>query len=373
MLMKKIIMLCCLIATAAIIHADEPKTLSIGEKAPDFELQGVDGKSYSLESFSKAEVLTIIFTANHCPTAQAYEERIGKLSTDYQPSEMQLVAISSNHPGAVCLEEMGYSDLGDSFEEMKIRAADKSFSYPYLYDGDTQEVAMAYGAKATPHVFIFDRERVLRYTGRFDDMEDPYREPSSHDARNAIEALLSGKKVPVETTKAFGCSMKWKSKMEWRKKLDADWANKPVEVGEVDLAGVKTLLENQQDKLRLVNVWATWCGPCVIEFPELVNMQRMYGNRDFEVVSISLDQPDKSEKVIEFLQRNQAAFTNYICGSADRDAFFEAVDPRWQGNLPYTMLVSPGGKVVYSHDGIIDPLEVRKTIIGQLGRYFADD
>jgi hypothetical protein len=102
-------------------------------------------------------------------------------------------------------------------------------------------------------------------------------------------------------------------------------------------------------------------------------MQRMYGNRDFEVVSISLDQTAKSEKVLDFLKENQAAFTNFIYISDDRDAFFEAVDPDWQGNLPYTMVVAPGGKVVHAHDGIIDPLEVRRAIVGELGRYFADD
>ena len=80
--------------------------------------------------------------------------------------------------------------------------------------------------KQLPHVFIFDRERKLRYTGRIDEMEDPYQLPQQHDARNAIDALLAGKPVPVETTKAFGCSMKWKSKMEWRKTLDERWAEK---------------------------------------------------------------------------------------------------------------------------------------------------
>lgn len=371
--MKRLLLLCLLLGITGGLFADDPETLAIGQKAPGFELVGIDGETYSLDNFKRAEVLTVVFTANHCPTAQAYEERVKKLAGAYSPEQMQLVAISSNHPGAVCLEELGYSDLGDSYQEMKIRAAERSYNYPYLYDGETQEVAVAYGAKATPHVFIFDSDRILRYTGRIDDMEDPYQTPESHDARNAIEALLSGKPVPVETTRAFGCSMKWKSKMEWRNTLDQRWADKPVELKEIDEAGVKGVVENQGEKLRLINVWATWCGPCIIEFPEFVDMQRMYGNRDFEVVSISLDQPAKSEKVLDFLKENQAAFTNFIYTSENRDAFFEVVDPDWQGNLPYTMVVAPGGKVVHAHDGIIDPLEVRRAIVGELGRYFADD
>jgi len=372
-MMKRFLLLCLLLGIAGGLFADDPETMAIGQKAPGFELVGIDGKTYSLDNFKLAEVLTVVFTANHCPTAQAYEERVKKLAGAYTPEQMELVAISSNHPGAVCLEELGYSDLGDSYQEMKIRAAERSYNYPYLYDGETQEVAMAYGAKATPHVFIFDSDRILRYTGRIDDMEDPYQTPESNDARNAIEALLSGKPVPVETTRAFGCSMKWKSKMEWRRTLDQRWADKPVELMELDEAGVKGVVENRGEKLRLINVWATWCGPCIIEVPEFVDMQRMYGNRDFEVVSISLDQPAKSEKVLDFLKKNQAAFTNFIYTSDDRDAFFEAVDPHWQGNLPYTMVVAPGGKVVHAHDGIIGPLEVRRAIVGELGRYFADD
>lgn len=353
--------------------AEDPKTLSIGSKAPDFSLKGIDGQVYSLESFSKTEVLTIVFTANHCPTAQAYEERMKELSSAYKAEEMMMVAISSNHPQAVCLEELGYSDLGDTFEEMKIRAADMDYNFPYLYDGATQEVALAYGAKATPHVFIFDRERELRYSGRIDEMENPYQLPEQQDARNAIDALLAGKAVPVETTRAFGCSMKWKSKLEWRMTLDERWAEKPVELKEIGLDATRELVANEGDKLRLINVWATWCGPCIIEFPEFVEMQRMYGARDFEVVSLSMDRPEKQDKVLKFLEENQAAFTNFISVEPDREAFIDALYPDWYGNLPLTLLVAPGGEVIYSQDGIIDVLEVKKVIVEKLGRYFADD
>ena len=355
------------------LQAGEPETLAIGQKAPAFSLLGIDGNTYSLESFNQASVLCIVFSANHCPTAQAYEERMKELSAAYTPEEMMLVAISSNYPGAVCLEELGYSDLGDDFEEMKIRAREKGYNFPYLYDGEEQAMALAYGALATPHVFIFDLERKLRYTGRIDDMEDPYQSPGQRDAQNAINALLAGKTVPVETTKAFGCSMKWKSKLSWRKTLDERWKEKPVDLTGTDLAGIKELLKNGSDKYRLINVWATWCGPCIIEFPEFVSMQRMYGQRNFEMVSLSADKPSFEEKVKVFLTEQQAAFPNYIYLGDDQQAFISAIDSRWQGNLPYTMLVAPGGEVVYRHSGIIDPLEVKQAIVKELGRYFADD
>jgi thiol-disulfide isomerase/thioredoxin len=372
-IMKKITLIMCIFTMMGLVHAEDPETLAIGMEAPGFRLTGIDDQTYTLESFADSKVLMVVFSANHCPTAQAYEERMKKLSADYSADQMVMVAISSNHPRAVCLEELGYSDMGDTFEDMKIRAADMSYNFAYLYDGDTQEVALAYGAKATPHVFLFDRERKLRYSGRIDDMEDPFQKPGQLDARNAIEALLSGNPVPVETTKAFGCSIKWKSKLAWRNTLDERWAEKPVALSEIDAAETSELVKNSGDKLRLINVWATWCGPCIIEFPEFVEMQRMYGNRNFEVVSISMDQPGKHEKVLAFLEEHQAAFTNFLNTSEERDAFINAIDPDWQGNLPYTMLVKPGGEVVWSHDGIIDPLEVKKAIVGNLGRYFADD
>src|SRR5207253_4258236 len=131
----------------------------------------VDGKSYSLKNFATARILAVIFTCNHCPTAQAYEDRIIRLHADYKDRGVALVAISPNDPRAVRLDELGYTDLSDSFEEMKLRAKEKKFPFPFLYDGDTQKTALAYGALATPHVFIFDQARMLRYVGRFDDSE----------------------------------------------------------------------------------------------------------------------------------------------------------------------------------------------------------
>jgi peroxiredoxin len=356
-----------------LLQAEEIKTLEIGASAPAFSLPGIDGKTYTLDSFRESKILVIIFTADHCPTAQAYEDRILKLYRDFNPRGVDIVLVSPNNPRAVCLEEIGYSDLGDSFEEMKIRASNKKFPMPYLYDGDKQEMAKAYGPATTPHVFIFDNRRKLRFCGRIDEMENPYEKPAQLDTRNAIMALLEGKPVPVEKTKTFGCSIKWASKIEWRNKLDTDWKNKPVEVFEADINGIKEILANKTEKYWLINVWATWCGPCVIEFPEFVTMQRMYGARDFEFVSISTDGVKKKEKVLEFLKDKSAATKNYLYSAEDKYPFIEAVDKNWSGALPYTLLIAPGGEIVYAHQGVIDPLEVKKEIMKKIGRFFADD
>jgi thiol-disulfide isomerase/thioredoxin len=281
---------------------DDHPTLAIGAKAPDFQLPGVDGKVYSLASFAKAKLLVIVFTCNHCPTAQAYEDRIIQLARDYKPKGVDLVAIMPNDPQAVRLDELGYTDMGDTFAEMKLRAKQKKFLFPYLYDGKTQSTAIAYGPVATPHVFIFDKQRKLRFQGRIDDVEKPSKTPNHMDTRAALDELLGGSDVTIPTTKVFGCSIKWAEKKDEGKKFLAKWAEEPVSVDMIDDAGIKDLLKNNSGKLRLINIWATWCGPCVTEFPDFITINRMYRGRDFEFVSISADDPGQKEKVLKFLK-----------------------------------------------------------------------
>ena len=351
--------------------AGDHKTLAIGAIAPDFKLRSVDGKTYTLSSFKKVNILVIIFTCNHCPTAQSYEDRIIKLTSDYSSKNVGVVAIMPNDPRAIRLDELDFTDLGDSFDEMKIRAKEKHFNFPYLYDGETQTTTVAYGPVATPHVFIFDKDRKLRYCGRFDDTESHDKIPRTNDARNAIEALLHNEEISQPTTKVFGCSIKWSEKRaSVQESVDA-WAKEPVEVDTINEAGIKELLKNNSDKLRLINVWATWCGPCTQEFPEFITINRMYRDRDFEFISISADELSKKPRVLKFLQKQAASSKNYIFNQDDKYKLIEAIDPRWQGALPYTILVEPGGKIVYSKQGPIDAAELKKIIVGNhlIGRY----
>lgn len=353
----------------AVKGADDPQPLPIGSQAPDFSLPATDGKTYRLDDFSGYKILAIVFTCNHCPTAQAYEERIKQLVIDYGEKGVGVIAISPNDPLSVRLDELGYSDLGDTFEEMKIRAKDMAYNFTYLYDGETSAVSMKYGPQATPHVFIFDQNRKLRYTGRIDDGEKPGT-AKTHDTRNAIEALLKDEPVPAEKTKTFGCSIKWPGKRDYANAAAEEWAKEKVTIEEINLDQLKALVANKDgNNYKLINVWATWCGPCVTEFPYFVDMNRMYRNREFELITISLDDIGRKANALTFLTRKQASMKNVIF-NGDRYEFIEVLDKNWEGSLPYTVFIAPGGKVLYAKPGVIDPLELKKVIVSAIGRIY---
>jgi thiol-disulfide isomerase/thioredoxin len=345
-------------ATAQDTHP-EPKTLEIGSKAPGFSLTGVDDKRYSFADFAKSKVLVVVFSCNHCPTAQAYQDRLNEIYNKYTPKGVSLVVISSNSSKSLNLWEQGWSDLGDSFEEMKIRAKDKGFKFPYLYDGDDQKTAIEYGPMATPHAFVFDKDRKLQYVGSIDESME---KGKGELLKNAIDAVLEGRKIEKPVTKVFGCSTKWAWKTEGTKKLYKEWAALPVTIENIDTSGIKELIRNKSDKLRLINVWASWCGPCVQEFPDFVIIDRIYRSREFEFVSINADKLSRKANVLKFLQKNEASNKNYIFNSDNNTELVEAVDPDWSGALPYTLLIEQGGNVIYRNQGPINMIEMRKLI-----------
>ncbi len=174
--------------------------LKIDSSIPSFSLTGVDNKTYSLNDFSDKKILIVIFSCNHCPYVQAYEYRIISLQKEFEKDGVQIIAINSN-------DDEKYPD--DSFDEMKKRAANKKFNFPYLRD-ETQKVAKGYGATHTPQIFLFDRDRKLKYEGKIDDNWQEPEKVKSHYLRDAILELLNEKEVSVPETFSIGCTIKWK-------------------------------------------------------------------------------------------------------------------------------------------------------------------
>ena len=339
--------------------------LALGSPAPNFALPGVDGKTHQLSDYASSPVLVVVFTCDHCPIAQMYERRIEQLYEDYGKRGVAVVAIQGNDPKATTIEELDSSDAGDTLNEMKVRVQYKHLHYPYLYDGATQSVTRAYGPQATPHVFIFDKDRHLRYEGR---MDNSYRIEmvKTQDARNAIEALLANKAVPVTHTGVFGCSTKWQEKESLREAYDQKLEAQPVSVDLVDAQGLKKLRANAGDNFTLVSFWATWCGSCVAEFSDLQDTFRMYSDRGFNLVTVSANMPDEKPSVLRLLQKKHATSRNLLFGSDDTAALQAAFDPKWQSAVPYTVLLGPNGKVLYKTLGSVDILELRRKLLAAM-------
>jgi peroxiredoxin len=339
--------------------------LALGSPAPNFELPGIDGAIHKLSDYSSSPVLVVIFTCDHCPIAQMYERRITQLVTDYRDRGVAVVAIQPNDPKAIRIDELDSSDLSDSLDEMKIRAQYKHLTYPYLYDGETQSVAEAYGPQATPHVFVFDRDRHLRYEGR---MDDSYRTElvKTHEARDAVDALLAGREVAVKHTGVFGCSTKWKEKQTTRLEAIRKIEAQPVQLELASAADLKTLRTNPTHKMLLISFWATWCGSCLHEFPDFEDTFRMYSMRDLELVTVAANMPDEKNSVLRILDKMHATSRNLLFASTDTAALQAAFDPKWESAVPYTVLISPEGNVLYSKQGSVDILELRRTILANL-------
>jgi peroxiredoxin len=174
--------------------------LKIGSTAPDFSLPGIDGQNYSLDNFNKSKGFIVIFSCNHCPYVRAYENRIKKLQSDYSNKAISVLAINSN-------DSDQYED--DSFENMKLRAAEMNFNFPYLRDED-QSVARAYGASHTPEIFLFNNERKLVFHGKIDDNWRDETKVKSSYLKDAVEELINGKEISVPETFTIGCTIKWK-------------------------------------------------------------------------------------------------------------------------------------------------------------------
>jgi len=175
------------------------KPLETGTKAPEFSLPGVDGREHSLAAYARMPVLVVAFTCNHCPYVQAYEQRLIQFQNDFRQQGVQLICINSN-------DELNYPE--DSFDRMKERAKQKAFNFPYLRDKD-QTVAEAYGAQCTPHVFVLDKGRILRYNGRIDDNWKNSSQAKKQELRDAVREILAGKEVSVQFSPPIGCSIKW--------------------------------------------------------------------------------------------------------------------------------------------------------------------
>ena len=363
--MRQVLFAAVLSASVSACGGAPPPGLAPGAPAPAFTLPGVDGRTHSLHDYSDRRVLAVVFTSNTCPASQLYEARIQRLQEEYRGKGVAVVAVNANQPAAIQLADLAHTDVGESLEDMKVRAEHRKLAYPYLSDGETQTVTKQFGVATTPHIFVFDQARTLRYQGRIDDSAREDR-VTSRDARDAIDALVAGRPVAVERTEPVGCAVKGLSGPPGPDAQLARFKAAPVTVEMAGADDLKRLRQNGTGKLLMINFWATWCAPCASEFPDLETTYRMYQPRNLEFVSVSVNDPAERGAVLQFLRAHHASHPNRLFATSDVYGLQAAFDPAMPAPVPFTLVLAPNGDVVYQELGEANIPRLRRAILAHL-------
>ncbi|MCI0523908.1 MAG: redoxin domain-containing protein [Acidobacteria bacterium] len=317
-----------------------PSLPVVGQPAPDFTLADLNDQSHSLKDY-RGKTVVVSFISARCPISNAYKDRIRAVADEYGKRGVAFLGVNSN------------SD--ESLEEMRAYAAKNNLTFTILKDPGNV-VADEYAAERTPKVYVIDGEGVLRYQGRIDNSQN-LRMVKRNDLREALNEMLSGKPVSVAETKALGCLIKRVQDISVvpAKAPPAQPKSADPIVAALKPADFAKFKDSAKGKVLVINFWATWCGPCIAEFPEFVALDAKYRDKGVKFVGITADDPaDVQPKVIPFIKKQKVAFDIVLQDTDDPQEMIDQINKDWPGVLPATFVYDKQGNLAYSRFGIID-------------------
>ncbi|HKQ76370.1 MAG TPA: redoxin domain-containing protein [Blastocatellia bacterium] len=322
-------------------HTAAVPVLAIGKPAPEFKLADLGGKTHALKDY-RGKTVVVSFISARCPISKAYIDRIRAVADEYSKREVAFLGVNSN--------------ADESIQEMRAYAAKNNLDFTILKDKGNV-IADAYAAERTPKVYVIDGEGLLRYQGRIDNSQNP-KMVKRNDLREALNEMLAGKPISVADTKALGCLIKriQDAKAAPAKiPAKAEPAQKEPKVGTLKPVDFDKFKDSAKGKVLVLNFWATWCGPCVAEFPELVALDAQYRDKGVKLVGITADDPgDVQPKVIPFIKKQKVKFDIILQDTDDPQEMFDKINKDWPGVLPATFVYDKRGNLAYSRFGIID-------------------
>ncbi|MBT5716722.1 MAG: thioredoxin family protein [Opitutae bacterium] len=336
--------------------------LDYQEDMPPFRLPGVDGNIYDSREFKKSELLAVVFLSNHCPTSQIFQHGIISLAKEYRNQGLQVIAISPNDPEAILPDELSYSVLGDTFSEMVLRSKELQYPFPYLYDGKTQEVSKSYGVRVTPHAYLFDKNRKLRYSGRIGDPKNPDRKDRD-DLRHAIISLIHGTEPVVVRGLAYGNSIKWIKDRIIVEKARSRFSRESVYLKKSNSRTLQFVRRNISKLPTLIYVWSIKDMNNRQDLLKLASIHKIYRKRGLKFVTICVDGKECFDAAKKVLVETQSSGTNYISTGTEISPVADLRSEEGFLTTPFLGLLTPEAKVYYRSNNKINSLIIKRNII----------
>jgi len=339
-----------------LVERQEVTELALGQSCPDFALYATDGTLYRRDDFDDDEILIVVFLSNHCPESQNIENQLVSFQGSI-PDGVAMIGISGNSPIATPLDRLGYSDLDDSYDSMKERVVQKGFNFPYLYDGDDQAVSLKFGPQMLPTAYVFDGDRRLYAKTNF--LRSDIGRLST-----LISDILSGTPMAQgRDMEVFGCPVHWSWESKEVEEEVEEWRTRQVLLHQADINDLAKILSGDPHYLKVINFWATWCGPCKKEFPDFLKISRQFQTRPVQFITISVDGPEKQDEAFDFLNQVHAPLQNYILNDVREDSVRAAIGQEWDGSIPLTLLIGPSGMISKRWSGPFNQLELKRSIV----------
>ena len=331
---------------------------------PPFSLRATNGEIYSESDFKDKKVLGIVFLSNHCKVSQLFQNHLIDLTRKYS-KDVVIIAVSPNYEQSILPDELAYSDLGDSFEDMVKRANRMKYNFPFLHDGDDQNLTKEIGAKITPTIYLYNQNRELFYSGRIGNIDSPDNMETS-EVNQAISNLLIGKKESLKRTKVFGTAIKTKDHLLVAEQVRQRYADEKVRVSQADARKLNFYLTHNTRKPKLFYVWQTNDGKPRDNLIKLSFLYKIFRKRGLKLITVCIAKKDEKDKIVEYLENSQLSSTNFIVYGHNISTLASIIPDEVEKVTPYFRLLSSKGKKLVGSQGEISSDLLRYEIVKAL-------
>ena len=335
----------------------------------EFSLMGVDYKTYTNKDLNGLNGTLLVFLSNHCKFSQTFQQFLVHSNRKWNNQGIKLIAISPNHEKAVLPDEMAFSEVGDSFEEMVLRAKTQNYNFAYIYDGKNQIITKSIETKITPSAYLFDSQGELVYSGRIGDHEMPNDYEKSELHQNIVK-LINKEKVEYNRTKIHGTAIKFKKDIRFAENLAKRYAEETIRLNYADERKLNFFIEQETNYPRFFYVWSLENNPDVTRenLIKISTVYKIFRKRGIKVFTVCICKPEDQSKVLEILKQTQLSSLNFYTGGTEVSKLVTLRSQEGKRITPFCRIIQGDNSLAYGKNDLLDIKVLKREFLYTLNK-----